>query len=204
MIEKLIPLKLPPGLANNGTTYQSKGRWFLGSLVRFFQGNIQPIGGWVKRTLTGATISGIPNAAISWQTNDGVAWLAIGTTTHLYVVSAANVVSDITPSSGFVTAGNPAYWQLEIFGAYLVAVYNGTGTNPGGAVTAFVWQGDPSVVAAQVSDALTAPNSTFGVVVTPERFLFLLRGADPVTLGGNNLISFRASRAGAVSTLLVN
>src|SRR5688572_44076 len=99
MIERLFALDLPDGFKNNGTTYQSKGRWHSGNLVRFFQGTKQPVGGWVERTLTGSAISGVPNAAISWQLNDGTSYIAIGTSTGLYVVTSANVVYDITPAT---------------------------------------------------------------------------------------------------------
>src|ERR1700733_13040451 len=108
MIEKLVTLDFPPGLQNNGTAFQSKGRWHVGNLVRFYQGTIRPIGGWVKRTTTGATISGTPNAAISWTLNDGTSYLAIGTTTHLYVVNSANVVYDITPMN--ISDPQPYLW----------------------------------------------------------------------------------------------
>ena len=58
-MDNLIPLELPPGMRNNGTTYQSKGRWYTGNFVRFFNGTIQPIGGWAARSLTGATIDNL-------------------------------------------------------------------------------------------------------------------------------------------------
>ena len=35
MAPKLVPLNLPPGLYRNGTTYQAKGRWAKGHLVRW-------------------------------------------------------------------------------------------------------------------------------------------------------------------------
>lgn len=179
MIEKLISLKMRPGLVNNGTPFQSRGRWFTGSLVRFFQGNIQPVGGWVQRTLTGATITGTPNAAHSWETNDGSGWLAIGTTTNLYVVSNANVVSDITPAN-IAGDGLTHRWQLENFGAYLVATFNRVN---GGTATGnlYAWTGNPAVAAEGVAIFPSAPQYTYGLTVTPERFLVVFRGGDPVT-----------------------
>src|ERR1051325_7779601 len=119
MIEKLVSLDFPAGYLNNGTKYQSKDRWYTGNLVRFYEGTIQPVGGWVQRTLTGAAISGVPNAGLAWETNDGNTWLAVGTTTNLYVVDSSNHVWDITPS--FNSNGNPVFWQLDTFGSYLVA-----------------------------------------------------------------------------------
>lgn len=201
MIEKLFPLDLPSGFVNNGTTYQSKGRWFTGSLVRFFQGTKQPIGGWAQRTLTGAAISGTPNAAVSWETNDGKSWIVVGTTTNLYAISSANVVSDITPIAGLF-ASPPYIWQLDVFGSWLVATFNAPpiAAPDNTAVNFYVWTGDPTVVAHLTtgteldtgvfgaSSVLTAPQAVFGLVVTPERFLFLLRGESPTSIFGTTTI----------------
>lgn len=205
MREDLVPIDLKPGYVNNGTTYQSKNRWFTGDLVRFFQGTIQPIGGWTKRTTTGATITGQPNAALAWQDNANESWLAIGTASHLYVLkNSTNVVYDITPGI-FNNGGQSASWQLDTFGAYLVAVYNGTGTNPSGNINMFYWAGDPATAAQPIaSDVLSAPFLNYGVVTTPERFVFMLRGSDPLTLGGNPMKQFRATRSGATSGDMVD
>lgn len=208
MIEKLFPIDLPPGLYHNGTRLQARGRWYDGNGVRFWQGTTQPVGGWTARTTTGATIAGIPNAAIAYQTNDGNSWLVIGTTTNLYVVSSANVVSDITPAAGgsslFDLAGNPCQWQLDTFGSYLLAVYSGAGTNPGKNVNLYYWAGDPSALPVPVDTVLLAPSRGLGVVTTPERFLFMLQGDDPATLSDAIQLTFRAARSGAVTTALVD
>ena len=176
MIERLIPLTFPPGLQNSGTTYQSKGRWHAGNCIRFYSGNVEPIGGWVPRTLTGATITGTPNAAVSWQTNDGTSYLVIGTTTKLFVVTG-NVVYDITPP---IADPGPFAWQLETFGSYLIAVNSVVNGNYG---TLWRWTGNVAVPAAAPADPTTGigkyPGSSFGVVTTPERFLVVLRGWNP-------------------------
>lgn len=46
----LVPLKLQPGLFQNGTLYQAKDRWARGSLVRFYEKTIRPVGGWQEFT----------------------------------------------------------------------------------------------------------------------------------------------------------
>jgi len=205
MAEKLMSLELPPGLKNNGTVLESKDRWFSGNLVRFFNGTKQPVGGWVRRTLTGATITGTPKAAHSWQLNDGTKYIAIGTTTGLFLVDGDNVVSDITPTVGYELDGHDADWQLDNFGAYLVAVQNGENTNPSGFVNGYYWTGDVSVPAVQFSTSvLDCPFRFFGVVVTPERFLFVLRGSDPLVLGGGTIRQFRASLSGSIATAMVD
>lgn len=178
MLEQLFPLQLPAGYVNNGTTYQSKGRWFTGNLVRFFQGTIQPIGGWVARSPTGATITGVPNCAHAWQTNDGVAYLAIGTTDGLFVVDASDVITDITPSVASGYAGS-LRWQLTNFGSYLVGCFNLDTFDTAVPINAIRWTGDTSTIAASLDTSDVIPSSVYGLVTTPERFLVLLRGADP-------------------------
>ena len=206
MSESLIPLNFPPGLYNTGTVLQSKDRWFAGNLVRFFQGTIQPVGGWAERTLTGATILGTPNASHSWSLNDGTVYIALGTTTNLYLIDANNVVYDITPTSHFEPNGHDLLWQLDNFGSYLTAVYSGDGVNPSGFNNFLQWTGDVSVPAAPAVDNGTdAPFHFVGLVVTPERFAFLLQGEDPLTLGvGAAIREFRANRGGSITTALVD
>ncbi len=179
MPDPFVPLTLPPGMQNNGTTYQAKGRWHAGNFVRFFQGNIQPIGGWVKRTLTGAPIQGTPSAMVSWTDNMGMPWLAVGTTTGLYVISSTNEVSNITPGAWSNAPGQ--VWQLTPFGAYLVAV---NGYKDPTAVTGniWVWKGDPAVVAGYAGGTLAgSPVNVDGCFMTAERFLVVLHGEPPQT-----------------------
>lgn len=177
MIEKVIGLDLPPGLRNNGTVMQSKDRWFAGNLVRFYQGNIQPVGGHVQRTLTGATITGTANYAHSWQLNDGTVYIAIGTTTGLWLVTSDNVVHDILPVG--LVGGTPYTWQLDNMGSYLIAVYNLTESVITDSLNVLAWKGDPDVAAVQAFGPPDGPSAAFGCVVTPERFLFIIRGSDP-------------------------
>jgi hypothetical protein len=178
VIEKLLPIELPPGLHNNGTTFQAKDRWVKANLVRFYQGNKQPIGGWVQRTLSGAAILGTPNAAVSWQLNDGNSYLAIGTTTNLYIVTSGNVVYDITPAT-VAGDGITHIWQLESFGAYLLATFQRPVYLDSNVINVFTWTGTLANLAVAAYDYTTGPGSAYGITTTPERFLVVLRGADP-------------------------
>lgn len=158
-------------MRRTGTTYQAKGRWFTGNFVRFFQDTIQPIGGWTARSWTGATISGVPRAMVSYRLNSDVQVLVIGTTRGLYAVSGT-VVYDITPAA-VVSNVTARMWQLEVFGSYLVAV-DLTAPSTGG--RAYYWAGDTGTVAANLSPFTTgsAPLTPLSVVSTPERFLVML------------------------------
>ena len=39
-----------PGINREGTDYDNEGGWFDANLIRFRNGRVQKIGGWVKET----------------------------------------------------------------------------------------------------------------------------------------------------------
>ena len=95
---KLVPFQPPPGVYKNGTPYQAKGRWSDCNLVRWKDGRLQPLGGWEKVIEAGSTISGIGRAMITWRDLTGDRWLAIGTSSNLYIfTSLSGTASNITP-----------------------------------------------------------------------------------------------------------
>lgn len=177
MLETLFPLAFPPGIRHTGTVYQSKGRWYDGNGIRFHQGAIQPVGGWVQRTLTGTAISGTPNAAFAWQTNDGASYLAVGTTNGLYIVTTSNQVYDITPNGPSALTTGALKWQLSNFGQYLIASCNQVnGDTP--AINYFYWNAVLGQVASLCVGPYLGPSNVYGSCVTAERFMVVLRGAD--------------------------
>lgn len=184
----LIPLQLPPGVYRNGTDLQSAGRWRDASLVRWTDGTMQPVGGWLTRvTMTDQPLRG----ALAWRDLDGDRWFAAGSHLGLFVSSASNTVTNITPTSfvggtkdaavnigyggGFY--GTAAYgitrpdtgsyspvstWSLDTWGEYLVACnpYDGR---------LLEWQLNTANDAVAISGA---PTGCDGLMVTEERFLF--------------------------------
>jgi hypothetical protein len=193
----LIPLQIPPGVVRNGTDLESANRWRDVSLVRWRNNSLRPVGGWRERKENAFT--GITRGMHTWQDNSGNRWLAGGQASSLYVMSAANTATDITPGAlttgnvdptlnfgyggGFFGTGfygNPATnsgiyseattWSLDNFGEYLIAC------NPQDGVI-WEWQLDVSIDAAAVANA---PVDNLGIVVTEERFLFALgAGGNP-------------------------
>ena len=194
----LQELKLPPGAYRIGTAYEAKGRWYDTNLVRWLDGSLRPVGGWV-RWGTG-TFTGIARGAYAWTDSSGNRWFAFGTAAKLYVASNIAAISDITPSSGFVagvasatTQGGYGYgpygsyqygisrpdvgtpvlassWALDGWGQYLVGCMDGDGD-------IWEWQLVPATPAAQVTNS---PTGCIGLVVTAERFLFALgAGGNP-------------------------
>ena len=169
MAEKLVPLDFPPGLVNNGTTSAARDRWHIGNCVRFHEGRIQPIGGWVQRALSGATIPIRPTGAISFTKADGTNVIVVGAGSGVYTVTGT-VVASITPSALAGAADATVYWQFDMFGSRLVGTYLPTRTlvtwDPGGGgVVLFVTGG---------SFGPDAPVNGEAVVTTPERFLVVL------------------------------
>lgn len=175
----LMPLKIPPGLASNGTAYETKGRWFAGNFIRFFSGALRPIGGWVSNgSLSTGAAHGVPRAMYSWSYDaGGLVSFATGTcgvssTAKLLVnfaLTSGINIADVTPASNPpVNAG----WDFDNFGKYLLAI----STDTFGSTNAWVWDGD---VTHKATAGLTgAPSNPISVVVTPERFVTLLGGDD--------------------------
>jgi hypothetical protein len=201
MIEKLMPLNLPPGFYGNGTEYQAKNRWFDGLLIRFWNGTIQPVGGWksIENTLGAelGPLTGCPRGAYSYTAAGGVTVGAFGTTEQLAVMTEGELV-DITPvdlengscggsfgdGSGVYGGGDYGagpYGGLSLAGTLIDAdtwSLDSFGDYLVGVLTSdgrlLVWDGDVMNLAAEATDA---PQNNNAVVVTPERFLVAL-GAD--------------------------
>lgn len=181
MQETLLSLDLPPGFVNNGTKYLAKGRWYSGNLVRWRGKTLQPVGGWVERSIFGDTISGVPRVAHVFVYGGsaglfaaGEAIIVLGTTGGLYAIGLSGsgqvAVHDITPSA--ISSENSARtWQIENFGNYVIATDLV-------ADTIYFWDASlstPAVAAADAAAFGTSGTQTgFATVTTPERFLFVL------------------------------
>jgi len=189
----LIPLKIPPGVYRNGTEYQSAGRWYDANLVRWYENTLRPIGGWRKRSETAMT--GKCRGLLTWKTNSGGRYIAMGTSTKLYAMNENSVLKEITPT-GFTTGradaisatgygynlyGSFAYgvarpdtgaiapattWSLDTWGEYLVACSDADGK-------LYEWQlGFTTPTLAAV--ITNAPTGCAALLSTAERFLFAL------------------------------
>lgn len=186
----LVELKLPPGMYRSGTDYQSKGRWRSGNLVRFLEGRIEPVGGWVNPQ--SIQLDGPGRGIHTWRANTAGRFCGIGTIDKLWVYDG-DAEYDITPvsfpagnvnsaavigyGSGLYNAGNygssasggrseATTWSLDNFGEHLVACASHDGDM-------YIWTLATGTPAAAISGAPTARS----LFVTAERFLVAL-GAD--------------------------
>jgi hypothetical protein len=188
-----IKLQIPPGVYRNGTEYQSAGRYYDASLVRWFEGTMRPVGGWRKRSESQMT--GKCRGFLNWRDNAGNRWIAAGTNSKLYAMNEGGTLKEITPSGftsgaadavsktgyGYGPFGSYAYgvarpdvgsvapattWSLDTWGEYLVACSNADGK-------LYEWQlgfATPTLAAAITN----APTGNEAVMTTSERFVFAL------------------------------
>ena len=187
-----VTIAPPPGIFNNGTAYQAKGRWYSGNLIRFQQGERKPIGGWQLRSSASAFM-GACRALLSWRDNSNNRWVSVGTHSHLYVQNEAGTNYDITPS-GF-TAGNASASQNLGYGGGLYGVdyYGVPRPNTTSYLPATVWALDSwgeDLVGCSDADGkiyqwtlntanpaavvTNAPTGVASILVTAEGFLFAL------------------------------
>ena len=191
LLMALIALEIPPGIRRNGTDLQQAGSWNDANLVRWYEGSMQPVGGWRKRT--DAALTGLCRALLTWDDNGTNRHTAAGTHTKLYHISQDNVIADITPS-GFVTGsanatGNSG-WSRGTWGSYAFGV---AGPDDGAVTPATTWSLDAwgqYLVGCATSDGKiyqwilntsnaatvlsNAPTDNTAIAVTEERFLFAL------------------------------
>ncbi len=189
----LVPLDIPAGFYRNGTDLEQSGRWRDGSLVRWRDNSLRPIGGWQERK---ASFSTNPVRGMhTWESNTGTAYAAGGSYNELKAMTGGGTVYDIAPTDlatgrenaevetgyGYGFYGDGFYgtpiqqnanavpeeatqWNLDNWGEYLVACNKDDGR-------LLEWQLNPAVKAAPIANA---PTGNLGLVVTEERFIFAL------------------------------
>ena len=117
---KYLKLSVPPGVRWHGTAYQCENRWRDASLMRWDQGAMLPIGGWVtfldsKPQDWDDDVDGdfnpspvqlpdtaVPREAHSWFLNDAASgagyYLAVATPTNLYAMDGLGQITHINAS----------------------------------------------------------------------------------------------------------
>lgn len=129
-MDKLVPLDIPPGVINRGTTYQNSKSYVDSNLIRFINQAVDPIGGWEEFAF--GSVEGIPRSFFTWTSNAGTRWLAIGTTKKLYVTDGVSL-TDITPVDLVTPGDNPSRDYGYGTGLYGTENYNEPVGDGGGA-----------------------------------------------------------------------
>lgn len=189
-----VDLQMPPGMSRNGTPRQNRGRWYDGSLVRWVQGRMQPVGGWEKASDVAADgrICGLH----AWWGNSEFAYIAQGTTRSLSILSGGTT-RNITPTdlivgrdmasqgSGFGVGPydreeygterseasasivlEAMSWSMDSFGTFLVACSSADGR-------VLYWDPAPGAMD-KAEPVANAPVRCRAVLTTDERHLMVV------------------------------
>lgn len=88
------PLKLIPGINTTATPLLNETGWSVSNLIRFFQGLVQKIGGWVR--ITNTALQGTCRALLAWMDLSTNVYVAAGTEQRLQLCYNG-AIYDITP-----------------------------------------------------------------------------------------------------------
>ena len=101
----LSKLQFRPGINREGTNYSNEGGWFDGDKIRFRNGYVERIGGWVR--VSNNKFTGIARKIFDFVTLASANLLFIGTEQKVFLEDSGTF-NDITPIRSTVTLGtNP-------------------------------------------------------------------------------------------------
>ena len=95
-----------PGIHKEGTDYSNEGHFFDASFIRFRSGFPEKVGGWTKKYIS--SFVGVCRKIKQWAANDGLRFIALGTTKKTYIISG-NTFIDVTPIRSTTSAGDATF-----------------------------------------------------------------------------------------------
>src|SRR5688572_16518946 len=106
MSDEAIPVQInpPAGVIKTETPRAAEGRWIDTDRVRFVNGKVQKLGGWLVQTPV--AMAGSPRTLHAWRDNDFIEYLAAGTHKKLYVLDRDFTLNNVTPIRQSGTLGN--------------------------------------------------------------------------------------------------
>lgn len=112
-------IRFEPGFFTETSARGAPTRWKSGDRVRFRNGELEKLGGWVAEEITGYSYIpstetdqfnrgnvGVSRRLCEWTALDGQSFIAVGTSTKLFLVNRS-IRYDITPIRRTVTLTNP-------------------------------------------------------------------------------------------------
>ncbi len=99
----LSKLQFKPGINREGTNYSNEGGWFDGNKIRFRNGYVERIGGWVR--VSNNKFTGIARKIYDFVTLASANLLFIGTEQKVFLEDSG-VFNDITPIRSTVSLGS--------------------------------------------------------------------------------------------------
>ena len=96
----LVPLNIPPGVVRGATEYETPGRYWDCNLIRWRQGVMEPIGGWVAQSAANLPLGSRVRRIIRWRDNSNFLRTVILTNTEMRAFSGTDYI-DITPQGPF-------------------------------------------------------------------------------------------------------
>ena len=90
-----MPVQLPPGIVRGANPDDAPGRWYDGSLIRWRDGVMEPVGGWSKVTTT--ALGSTARLIHQWKANNSLTMTLIGCDAHLYADNSGTYV-DVAPA----------------------------------------------------------------------------------------------------------
>jgi len=196
MANDFLPVQIPPGVVRGATPIDARGRWWDTNLVRWRNGNLEPVGGWERVTST--PFANRVRKVDVWRANNGVRLVMVATDGQIFVESTGTY-EDFTPGDlatseaegalsgygigpyndddygteretpSFSVQVIPSYWTIAGWGEDRLAVLS---------TDKRLWHFDTSAFSNNLTEVEDAPEAA-AVHVTPERHVFLLQA------GGN-------------------
>lgn len=95
---KLVPINMPPGLVRGATPYDTPGRWYDANLIRWRQGVMEPIGGWVQQTATNLPLADRIRRIWRWRDNSNFLRTLVFTNAEVRAYSSSSGYVDVSPA----------------------------------------------------------------------------------------------------------
>lgn len=91
-----MPVQIPPGIVRGASPDDAPGRWFDGSLIRWRDGIMEPVGGW--SVITATPLGSMPRRIHQWRRNNNIVMTVVGCDDHLYSDNSGTY-TNVAPSA---------------------------------------------------------------------------------------------------------